>query len=146
MHAAPRRRRASWPNAFFHDKSMYMAPENWAHSTVGGVHNVSTGEGLVVDAGRCAAPSDCCSACSNFSLAESGINGTGAMAVLNMWGNGVGVQRVAAHTPGTGRLQYEATWCKQDIERRGKCSDGFRGGNGKYFLEGTLQLLDAPPP
>ena len=26
---------ARWPNAFWHDKSVFMAPEKWAHSSTG---------------------------------------------------------------------------------------------------------------
>ena len=35
-----------------------------------------------------------------------------------------------------------ATWCKDEIARRGKCGDGYRGGVGRYFLEGPRALLD----
>eukprot|EP01052_Picozoa_sp_SAG31_P043597 SAG31_NODE_7314_length_1722_cov_1.138016_3_plen_146_part_00 len=46
--------------------------------------------------------------------------------------------------PGTNALHYNATWCKAEIERLGKCGDGYRSGNGRYYLEASLNLLDAP--
>jgi hypothetical protein len=73
----------------------------------------------------------------------SGINATGAVAILNLWADGTGVQIVEAHTPGTDFFRYAATWCKDEILRRGKCGDGYRNGNGRYYLEDSLHLLDA---
>ena len=61
-----------------------------------------------------------------------------------MWADGTGVQVVDSHTPGTNFFRYTATWCKDEILRRGKCGDGYRNGNGRYYLEASLQLLDAP--
>ena len=60
-----------------------------------------------------------------------------------MWGDGTGVQVISHHTPGTSILRWNATWCKDEIFRRGKCSDGFREGRGRYYLEGPLGLLDS---
>eukprot|EP00756_Hemistasia_phaeocysticola_P065414 Hpha_TRINITY_DN8539_c0_g1::TRINITY_DN8539_c0_g1_i1::g.146388::m.146388 len=134
---------ARWPNARFDDKSMYMAPENWAHHKAGGEHDpVKTGKGKIVDAGACTNSSDCCSLCNFNDLARSGVNATGAIAIMNSWANGVGLDRIGVHTPGEGILNYDATWCKAEIIRRGKCGDGYRS-NGRYYLEGTLNLLDA---
>lgn len=138
---------ARWPNARFDDKTMYEGPEHWAHAGPaygGGQHNVSTGVGLVYDAGACRSNETCCSYCNNNSLAASGINATGAVAILNLWADGTGVQIVDDHTPGTNFFRYTATWCKDEIERRGKCGDGYRNGNGRYYLEASLGLLDAP--
>ena len=138
---------ARWPNARFDDKTMYEGPEHWAHAGPaygGGQHNVSTGVGLVYDAGACRANDTCCSFCNNNSLAASGINATGAVAILNLWADGTGVQIVDDHQPGSNFFRYTATWCKAEIERRGKCGDGYRNGNGRYYLEASLALLDAP--
>jgi len=66
------------------------------------------------------------------------------MAVLQLWANGVGFEPVAFHEPGSNTLHYTPQWCKAEFERRGKCADGYRNGEGKYYLEGTLALLDAP--
>eukprot|EP01063_Lacrimia_lanifica_P005019 TRINITY_DN1284_c0_g1_i2.p2 TRINITY_DN1284_c0_g1~~TRINITY_DN1284_c0_g1_i2.p2 ORF type:complete len:898 (+),score=463.46 TRINITY_DN1284_c0_g1_i2:62-2755(+) len=135
---------ARWPNARFDDKTIYMGPEYWAHSGHGGKHNVSTYEGIVADVGACANMSDCCGRCNGHDLAADGIDATGASVVMNMWGNGVGVQRVTKHTPGDNKLYYNASWCRETILRRGKCADGYRNGLGRYYVEGTLALLDAP--
>ena len=65
--------------------------------------------------------------------------------IMNLWGNGCGVQTVDQHTPGTNLLRYTATWCKAEIEgKHGKCADGYRGGRGRYYLEASRALLDAP--
>eukprot|EP01052_Picozoa_sp_SAG31_P043596 SAG31_NODE_7314_length_1722_cov_1.138016_2_plen_230_part_00 len=80
---------ARWPNADWNPKTMFMGPEHWAHAgpAFGGAeHNVSTGRGLLLDAGACSeSGQSCCSECNNNSLAASGINATGAVAILNMW-------------------------------------------------------------
>eukprot|EP01063_Lacrimia_lanifica_P021677 TRINITY_DN2918_c0_g3_i1.p1 TRINITY_DN2918_c0_g3~~TRINITY_DN2918_c0_g3_i1.p1 ORF type:complete len:876 (+),score=300.88 TRINITY_DN2918_c0_g3_i1:43-2670(+) len=134
---------ARWPNARFDDKSMYMAPANWAHSTEGSFHDpVKTGMGLVVDAGACANPNDCCSTCNTHDLAASGVNVSGAIAVMNFWANGVGGDKVTTHVPGTSNFSYVATWCKSELSAGRKCQDGYRLGGGRYYLEATLNLLD----
>jgi hypothetical protein len=138
---------ARWPNARFDDKTMYEGPEHWAHAGPaygGGQHNVSTGVGLLYDAGACKSNETCCSYCNNNSLAASGINATGAVAILNLWADGTGVQIVDVHQPGSNFFRYTATWCKAEIARRGKCGDGYRNGNGRYYLEASRALLDAP--
>ena len=53
-----------------------------------------------------------------------------------------GVEKISHHVPGTHILRWNATWCKDEISRRGKCDDGFREGRGRYYLEGPLELLD----
>ena len=118
-----------------------MGPEHWAHSRQG-EHDVATGTGVLQDTGACNSTDECCSFCNGNSLAASGVNATGAIAVLNLWADGTGVQRIAEHSPGTDTLRYDATWCKDEIARRGKCGDGYRGGVGRYFLEGPRALLD----
>ena len=138
---------ARWPNAGWVDKTMFEGPEHWAHAGPaygGGEHNVTTGVGVVRDAGECQSDQACCSECNNNSLAGSGINATGAVVILNMWADGTGVQIIDEHVPGTNVLRYTATWCKDEIARRGKCGDGYRNGNGRYYLEASRSLLDAP--
>ena len=54
---------------------------------------------------------------------------------MNLWSCDTGVQKIAAHTPGTDALHYEATWVKQ--------CDKYRGGLGRYYLETKRSLLDA---
>ena len=71
---------ARWPDAFWHDKSVFEGPERWAHSSAGH-HDLSNKSGLLVDAGACSDPSDCCSLCNSNDLAASRINATGALAL-----------------------------------------------------------------
>ena len=139
---------ARWPNARWDDKTMFEGPEHWAHAGPAGdgaEHNVSTMVGLLYDYGACRSNETCCGYCNNNSLAASGVNATGAVMIMNLWGNGCGVQTVDQHTPGTNLLRYTATWCKAEIEsKHGKCADGYRGGRGRYYLEASRALLDAP--
>ena len=46
------------------------------------------------------------------------------------------MERIAHHTPGTDALHYAASWVKQ--------CDTYRGGVGKYYLEGKREFLSAP--
>ena len=139
---------ARWPNARWSDRTMFEGPEHWAHAGPAGAgaeHNVSTMVGLLYDYGACRSNETCCSYCNNNSLSASGINATGAVMIMQLWSNGVGVQIVDQHTPGTNLLRYTATWCKAQIEgKHGKCDDGYRGGRGRYYLEASRALLDAP--
>eukprot|EP00937_MAST-01D_sp_MAST-1D-sp2_P003802 g3802.t1 len=128
---------ARFPNARWSDKSVFYAVANWFRSR-NGTHDLATGVGTLRDQGACAGADEaCCSKCNTHDLAKSGVNATGALAVLNLWSCDTGVQRITAHdaaSPGT--LHYAATW-------EGLCDD-YRGGDGRYFLEGTRALLDAP--
>eukprot|EP01051_Picozoa_sp_SAG22_P007050 SAG22_NODE_483_length_9925_cov_3.568186_5_plen_573_part_00 len=125
---------ARYPNARWDDKSMFLANENWLKSRAGGTHNLTTGQGVLKDAGACTRPADCCRFCNTHDLAGSGINATGALAVVNLWKCDTGIQRVTRHVPGRHEIEYEATWV-------GTC-DSYKGGLGRYYLEGTRELLD----
>jgi len=136
---------ARWPNARWSDKSMFEGPEHWGHAATGqGEHNTSTGIGYLTDAGACNASTPCCASCNNNSLAASGIDATGAVAILNLWADGTGAQVIERHRPGDGVLHYNATWCAAEVAQRGKCGDGYRDGRGRYYLEGPVALLDQP--
>jgi hypothetical protein len=125
---------ARWPDAFWHDRSVFEGPEHWAHSTTGH-HNISERSGLLIDAGECANASACCSLCNANGLGSSGINATGALAILNLWSCDTGIERIAQHTPGSNTLHYHASWVTQ--------CDKYRGGLGKYDLEGKEEFLTA---
>ena len=135
---------ARYPNALWSDKSVFYAVENWFRSTTPGVHNLATGEGLLRDTGKCADPSTCCAKCNTHDLAASGVDATGALAVLELWSCDTGVERILRHDAGgdqgagggAGVLHYNATWV-------GLC-DTYRGGDGRYFLQGARSLLDGP--
>ena len=88
--------------------------------------------------GACAGAAEpCCARCNTHDLAGSGVNATGALAVLNLWSCDTGVQRITGHDAASPSvLRYTATW-------QGLC-DVYRGGDGRYYLEGSPGLLDAP--
>ena len=125
---------ARFPNAAWSDRGVFYAVKNWFRSKAPGVHNLSTGEGLLRDQGRCQ-PGDTPGTCNSHGLALSGINATGALAVLNLYSCDTGIQRITRHDASDpGVLHYNATW-------RGLCDD-YRGGFGRYFLEGKGEFLD----
>eukprot|EP01052_Picozoa_sp_SAG31_P027309 SAG31_NODE_2544_length_5534_cov_3.478197_3_plen_1059_part_00 len=164
---------ARWPNARFDDKSMYFAPEHWAHAGPRGTgaHNTRTQNGHFQDRGACNSTADCCSECNANDLADSGVNLTGGIAVLNMWAGGSAIQHVLQHTPGTNVVRYNATWVNPARPSRAlldqglqhsaalpmvhesdqvTLGDSYAGGRGRYYVESGrsaasgLQLLDAP--
>lgn len=129
---------ARYPNARWSDKSVFYAVREWSRSKPPGEHNLSTGVGRLVDAGSCSNMSAaCCARCNAHDLARSGTNGTGALGVLNIYSCDTGVQKITRHSAADPSvLHYHATW-------HGLC-DTYRGGDGRYFLQGTRELLDAP--
>jgi hypothetical protein len=131
---------ARYPNAKWSDKSAFYAVENWFRSQKPGAHNTETGNGKLLDQGACPNASLCCGTCNTHDLAQSGINATGALAVMNLWSCDTGVQRVTTHSAAEASvLRYNATW-------DGLC-DNYHGGDGRYFVEGMTRgraLLDAP--
>ena len=129
---------ARFPNARWSDKSVFYAVANWFRSA-NGTHDLATGVGELQDQGACSAADGevCCAKCNTHDLAKSGVNATGALAVLNLWSCDTGVERITAHDAASPSvLRYNATWV-------GLC-DSYRGGDGRFFLEGTRALLDAP--
>ena len=82
---------ARWPNALWSDKSIFDS-QNWAHSST------QSTRGLMIDGGG------------SHKLAESGLDATGAMAVLNVGSFCTFTRRVLKHQigkslPGSGRLE-----------------------------------------
>ena len=119
---------ARFPNALWSDKSVFFAVANWLRSEEPGIHNLSSGVGLLRDQGPCQ-PGDVPGTCNTHGLATSGINATGALGVLNLYSCDTGVQSITRHDAATpGVLHYNATW-------HGLC-DTYRGGFGRYFLQG----------
>jgi hypothetical protein len=125
---------ARFPNAAWSDKGVFMAVKNWFRSKQPGVHNLTSGEGLLRDEGKCQ-PGDQPGTCNTHDLALSGINATGALGVLNLYSCDTGIQRITRHDASDPSvLHYDATW-------QGLCDD-YRGGSGRYFLEGKDEFLD----
>ena len=103
---------ARWPNALWSDKTVF-------NNSFWGKFDASSSRGEVVDAGG---------------LAESGINATGTMAILNIGSFQTFVSRVEKHSPGTPNFFYNDTFGNIHYNPR-IC---------QYYLEAGLELLDTP--
>ena len=126
---------ARWPDALWRDGSMFLGPEHWGQLNTS-VHNLTTGYGKITDGGTCVQspkPTDTKVHCDRMTgLAESGINATGAVIVLNMWGCDSGAQTVTHHSPGSNTLLYNAThYVHCDQERQ----------YGRYYLVGKKEFV-----
>ena len=82
---------ARWPNALWSDKTIFDS-QNWAHSST------QSSRGLMIDGGG------------SHKLAESGLDATGAMAVLNVGSFCTFTRRVLKHQigkflPGSGHFE-----------------------------------------
>ena len=103
---------ARWPNALWSDKTVF-------NNSFWGKFDGSSSRGEVVDAGG---------------LAESGINATGTMAILNIGSFMTFVSKVEHHSPGSPNFFYNDTF--GDIHFNPKIC--------QYYLEAGLELLDSP--
>ena len=103
---------ARWPNALWQDKTTFDE-HYWGHS------DPSSSRGLMVDSGE---------------LAKSGLNMTGAMAVLNVGSFNTFVKPVLWHEPGTNNFTYEDNFGKIKFVPR----------ENRYYLDSAIQLLDNP--
>ena len=103
---------ARWPNALWKDKTVFYE-QYWGHS------DPSSTRGMMVDTGE---------------LAASGLNMTGAMAVLNVGSFNTFVKPVLWHEPGTNNFTYEDDF--------GKIK--FNPKENRYYLDSSYQLLDNP--
>merc|ERR1719228_2944502 len=102
---------ARWPNALWSDKTVFMV-EHWRPEADG------SDRGVVVDP----------------ELANSGLDMTGAMAILNIGAWITFVAKVDDHGKGNDHFIYNDTF--GDIS--------FHVKHNSYYLEGTVALLDAP--
>lgn len=105
---------ARWPNALWSNKTVFNA-SYWAKSST-----LST-RGVMVDDG-------------SKDLAGSGLNATGAMAVLNIGSFNTFTAIVQSHKPGNASFTYKDTF--------GRIK--FVPGANQYFLEDKLEFLDQP--
>ena len=109
---------ARWPNAFFHDGSVFDSERKWAHGTITKAQEYTNGN--LIDK-----PHD------GIDLAASGIDATGAIAVLNVGSFKTKTRRVNAHTPGTNSFTYDSV------------GNIWKTKHHHYFFEGKLAFLDA---
>lgn len=105
---------ARWSNALWSNKTVFNA-SYWAKSST-----LST-RGVMVDDG-------------SKDLAGSGLNATGAMAVLNIGSFNTFTAIVQSHKPGNASFMYKDTF--------GRIK--FVPGANQYFLEDKLEFLDQP--
>lgn len=105
---------ARWPNALWSNKSVFNS-SYWAKSS-----DAST-RGVMVDNGL-------------KNLAGSGLNATGAMAVLNIGSFNTFTAIVQSHRPGTPSFTYD--------DKFGPIK--FKPKMNQYFLEDKLEFLDQP--
>ena len=113
---------ARWPNAFWHDFSVFN-DSLWASSANDSTYDADRGTGVMIDNG-------------DKDLAQSGINGTGAIALLNIgsWLTFAGT--VEKHQPGTNSFAFDL--------HKAPLSVSFQPQRNRYYLEDKLELLDAP--
>ena len=105
---------ARWPNALWSDKSVFYNT-NWAKS------DETSTRGTMVDNG-------------SAGLATSGLNMTGAMAVLNIGSFNTFAKQVLWHEPNGNNFTYEDDFG----------SINFKPKQNQYFLDSKLELLDNP--
>ncbi|CAL4079245.1 unnamed protein product, partial [Meganyctiphanes norvegica] len=105
---------ARWPNALWSDKTIFNN-SYWGHCST------KSSYGHIVDNGAAG-------------LAESGINATGTMAILNIGSFDTYVRPVSYHEPGTDNFTYN-----HDMGHVHWLNSG-----NQYYLEAGLALLDAP--
>lgn len=103
---------ARWPNALWSDKTIFLN-KYWGKS------DRSSTRGTMVDNGE-------------QDLAGSGLNATGAMAILNIGSFNTFTAIVESHTPRQNFLTYNDTF--GDIN--------FKPWRNQYFLEDKLEFLD----
>lgn len=113
---------ARWPNAFWYDYSVFDYTK-WGFSSSKSTYNANTGTGMMDDNGT-------------QGLAASGINATGAIAILNIgsWLTWAGL--VNSHAPGKSNFTYRLDSPVSQV--------AFQPGRCRYFLEDKLDFLDSP--
>ena len=114
---------ARWPNAFWYDYSVFDYTK-WGFADAKSMFDQTTGKGVLVDNGT-------------QGLAKSGLNATGAIAILNIGSWMTWAGSVEKHNPGEDNFAFVL---QQDLTGYVK----FHGQNSRYFLEDKLEFLDAP--
>eukprot|EP00117_Sycon_ciliatum_P007827 scpid23164/ scgid10782/ len=129
---------ARWPDAFWHDKTMFQGPEHWGQFN-SSMHNLTSGLGYIIDGGHCPEPpkpTDQKVHCDRMvDLGSSRVNASGSIVVLNEWSCDSGAQFVTTHSPGDTTIFYKATHYPHcDKERT----------HGRYYLVGKREFLSSP--
>ena len=113
---------ARWPNSFWYDYSVFDYTK-WGFSSKESTYNLEEGTGVMIDN-------------DTQNLAKSGINATGAIAILNIgqWLTWAG--KVTKHKPGDNIFTYSLNPKPSAVH--------FIPQHCRYFLEDKLEFLDAP--
>lgn len=111
---------ARWPNALWQDRTVFDR-KYWATMSSKGSKYKPDGECTLQDDG-------------SSDLAGSKINGTGAVAIMDIGSNFVYASIVDHHKPGDDSFTYTSHWGKLRKEKL----------DGGYILEDKLELLDQP--
>ena len=113
-----------WPNAFWYDYSVFDYTK-WGFTDAKSTFDPPNGNGVIVDNGT-------------QGLAESGLNATGAIAILNIgkWLTWAG--HVEHHNLGQSNFSFNLQ------KKQNSPYIHFRAQYSRYFLEDKLEFLDAP--
>ena len=113
---------ARWPDAHFEDLSIFDYTQ-WGFSAHNSTYDVESGKGVMNDNGT-------------QNLAKSGLNVTGAMALLNIGSWETYTGRVDYHSTGSNTFSYSVRARPKNI--------AFGPSNCRYYLEDKLEFLDSP--
>ena len=105
---------ARWPDALWSDKTVFKN-DYWGHSTENATR------GIMIDDGQAG-------------LAASGLNMTGAMAVLNVGSFNTFVKEVQWHEPNTDSFTYDDDFGNIN----------FKPAHNQYYLDSSEELLNQP--
>ncbi|MGF1726899.1 DUF1565 domain-containing protein [Photobacterium nomapromontoriensis] len=148
---------ARWPNAQLHDGSLWNMKKTWRHQAPESRFGTMIDERpykniMVSNSGNQYEPLP--EGINTQSLADSGIDATGAIAIMNIgsWLNWA--QIVESHTPGTNTFTYSKDFSGSGTAMKTAADNMLGKGHfwetkntryeeGHYYLEGKLELLDS---
>ena len=113
---------ARWPNANWYDYSVFDYTK-WGFADESSTYDATTGTGIMVDNGT-------------QNLAKSGVNATGAVAILNIGSFLTWAGLVEKHNPGENSFKYNLQQVPKSVL--------YDATNCRYFLEDKLEFLDSP--
>ena len=115
---------ARWPNAFWYDYSVFDYTK-WGFANAKSTFDPLAGTGVIVDNGT-------------QGLAKSGLDATGAIAILNIGSWLTWAAVVDHHNSGESNFSFDL-----QLKLHSPNID-FHGQNSRYILEDKLEFLDAP--
>ncbi|MGF1749965.1 hypothetical protein [Vibrio cionasavignyae] len=148
---------ARWPNAQINDGSLWNMKATWRHQAPQSQLGVMIDERPYESISVKTAGNEYVhlpAGVNEQSLADSGIDATGAIAILNIgsWLNWA--QVVSEHTPGSNKFTYSSDFSGSGTAMKNAASilsnasfwqnKSVKYEEGHYYLEGKLALLDSP--